>query len=334
MVVMVLIVLIPAVVFAEAKGSVGVYPNWSTMTEEERDNRSEHQKVEITVTNVVEELKAPNYIFEKASILVAEGSSDVTVMVEDGLIFNVYELVKIDNEYIYYNDTELPVTGDVEVYLPGEDDSFIIDIKDIDEYKDEDGFLPFYTYAPGCKVALTEPGEYYVDFGIEAREFTNVVVVVKDSKAEEQKSPEKEQVEAKPSGSNVLVNGEKIGFEAYNIKGNNYFKLRDIAEVVSGTEKQFDVTWYNELKVIYLQSNKEYISIGGELTEGDGKAKVGTLNTSKILKDEEKIELTAYLINDNNYFKLRDLAAEFNIGLTYDEKTQTVGIDTSIGYTE
>jgi len=44
-----------------------------------------------------------------------------------------------------------------------------------------------------------------------------------------------------PTASDVLVNGEIIAFDAYNISDSTYFKLRDIAYVLNGTEKQFEV---------------------------------------------------------------------------------------------
>ncbi|MGO4119405.1 hypothetical protein ACEQ6C_40435, partial [Rhizobium ruizarguesonis] len=50
-----------------------------------------------------------------------------------------------------------------------------------------------------------------------------------------------ETLSAAPTDSKVLVNGKTISFEAYNINGNNYFKLRDFAAAVNGTEKQFEV---------------------------------------------------------------------------------------------
>jgi hypothetical protein len=37
---------------------------------------------------------------------------------------------------------------------------------------------------------------------------------------------------ALPTASSVLVGGKATSFEAYNIEGNNYFKLRDIAKVM------------------------------------------------------------------------------------------------------
>lgn len=139
---------------------------------------------------------------------------------------------------------------------------------------------------------------------------------------------------AKPTSSKVLVNGKTVEFDAYIINNNNYFKLRDLAQAVNNTEKNFEVTWDGINKVINLISNKAYTPTGGELVKGDGKAKATTLSTSKIFKDGKEISLTAYTINGNNYFKLRDMAKAFDIGVTWNSKTNTVGIDTSISYTK
>ena len=139
---------------------------------------------------------------------------------------------------------------------------------------------------------------------------------------------------AKPIASKVLVNGTLIEFDAYTINNNNYFKLRDLAQAVNNTEKNFEVSWDGKKNAINLISNKPYTPAGGELTKGDGKAKAATLSTAKIYKDGKEVSLTAYTINGNNYFKLRDIAKAFDIGVTWDSKTNTVGIDTSISYAE
>lgn len=139
-------------------------------------------------------------------------------------------------------------------------------------------------------------------------------------------------LKATPTASKVLVNGEITSFEAYNIEGNNYFKLRDLAKAVNGTQKQFDVSWNGEKKTIDLISNKAYKVVGGEMTPGDGNEKTPVMNTSIILKDGVELPLSAYTINGNNYFKLRDIAQAFNIGVTWDEPTKTIGIDTAAGY--
>lgn len=147
------------------------------------------------------------------------------------------------------------------------------------------------------------------------------------------KTPEPVQaLKATPTSGKVLVNGKTVSFDAYTINGNNYFKLRDLAKAVNGTEKQFDVTWDGTKKTINLVSGKAYTAVGGEMTLGDGKAKTPVVNTSEILKDGALAPLGAYTINGNNYFKLRDIAQAFNIGVTWDPATKTIGIDTTIDY--
>lgn len=135
-----------------------------------------------------------------------------------------------------------------------------------------------------------------------------------------------------PTASKVIVNGSAVSFDAYTIDGNNYFKLRDIANVVTGTGKQFEVSWDGTKNAINLVSGSVYTAVGGELIKGDGIAKQATLSTSKIYKDGREVNLTAYTIKGNNFFKLRDVSQLFDIGVTWDAVANTVGIDTSISY--
>ncbi len=137
---------------------------------------------------------------------------------------------------------------------------------------------------------------------------------------------------AVPTASKVIVDGENISFDAYLINDNNYFKLRDLATVVNGTQKQFEVTWDGNKRAINLISSQAYTKVGGELTKGTGVKETPQRNTAIIYKDGVEVNLLAYTINDLNYFKLRDIAKAFDIGVTWDGVTQTVGIDTSISY--
>lgn len=139
-------------------------------------------------------------------------------------------------------------------------------------------------------------------------------------------------VTANPTSSKVIVNGKEVSFEAYGINGSNYFKLRDIAKVLSGTGKQFEVKWDGTKNVINLVSGSAYTVTGGELAAGDGKAKTAVFNSSPIYKDGVQVSLTAYTINGNNYFKLRNIGQAFDFGVTWDGAANTIRIDTSTGY--
>lgn len=139
---------------------------------------------------------------------------------------------------------------------------------------------------------------------------------------------------ARFNNSRLLVNGSLKELEAYNISGSNYFKLRDIAAVVSGTEKQFCVAWNSKEQLINLLPGMPYDAMEGDLSKGDGTDKSCTLSDSKLMVDGKVVSFTAYNINGNNYFKLRDLCKMFNIGVTWDSETSTIGIDTSVSYEE
>ena len=140
-------------------------------------------------------------------------------------------------------------------------------------------------------------------------------------------------VTAKPTASTVLVNGESVSFDAYNINDNNYFKLRDLAYALSGTEKQFEVSWEGTANAIILTSDSPYTAVGGEMTgKGEGN-KTAMPTNSKIIMDNEEVQFTAYNIEDNNYFKLRDIGAAFDFGVDWDGANNTIVIDTGKGYT-
>lgn len=233
-----------------------------------------------------------------------------------------------DNINITYNNT---------VYSDGLDKLISSIIKEINKVIIPDGPVLPRHYDSGYTLEFYKPGHYFVEI-----EFGYYYLSLSIEIAGETAEDAKENIDNKPAvnvialptASKVLVNGTEVVFEAYTINDNNYFKLRDMAKAVNGSEKQFEVMWDNDLHTINLISLKPYTAVGGEMVEGDGKTKEGILNTSPIYKDGELIELLAYNINGNNFFKLRDLAKAFDIGITWDGTTSTIGIDTSIGYSE
>ena len=141
-------------------------------------------------------------------------------------------------------------------------------------------------------------------------------------------------VTVNPTPSTVYVNGVETAFEAYNIGGSNFFKLRDLAYVLSGTEKQFEVGYDDATKAIILTSGKAYTPTGNqEMIPGDGKAKPATPTASKIYLDGDELNLTVYNIGGNNFFKLRDLMQAIDVYVGYDNATRAITLDTSKGYT-
>jgi hypothetical protein len=156
---------------------------------------------------------------------------------------------------------------------------------------------------------------------------------VKKNDTEESKPVQLETVTAKPSSSSILINGKKVEFESYNIDGFNYFKLRDIAMALKDTEKGFEVQWDNSKNAVSMTSYSSYTPVGRELsTLGSFDNKQATLSSALLYLDQQGITLKAYNIEDNNYFKLRDVAEIFDFYVGWNQEFQTINIDTSAGY--
>lgn len=140
-------------------------------------------------------------------------------------------------------------------------------------------------------------------------------------------------VTAKRTASKVLVDGEEVAFQAYNIYDNNYFKLRDLAMVLNGTDKQFSVDWDGENNAITIVAGEHYSPVGGELEASEGAGSVGgKYSTSTIYLNGTEVSLTAYTIGGNNYLKLRDVAQALDFGVGWDGKANTVLIDSRHDY--
>jgi len=134
--------------------------------------------------------------------------------------------------------------------------------------------------------------------------------------------------------SNVIIDGKQVDFDAYVINDFNYFKLRDIAYAINGTEKQFDTLWNEKERAINVLTNTPYSVAGGEMQKGANKNKTALLSDGKLYFDNIEKALTAYNIDGNTYFKLRDLAKALDIGIAWNESSQTIALETNSSYTE
>ena len=134
-------------------------------------------------------------------------------------------------------------------------------------------------------------------------------------------------ITAQVSPHQVYVDGEKANIAAYLIGGNNYYKLRDIAAILSGTDAQFDVAWNGEYNRIDLTDGKAYTPVGGELGLISPGNREAMFSTAIVFKDGMLANYTGFLIGGNNFYKLRDLGEAFDFGVSFDATTRSVLID-------
>lgn len=124
----------------------------------------------------------------------------------------------------------------------------------------------------------------------------------------------------------ICLDSRKYNTVAYNIDDNNYFKLRDIAQILNGTIKTFDIKYDASTNSIDMLSYFDYTSVGGELTAGDGETRTAFSSSAFLTLDGVPIKATCYNIDGNNYFKLRDITDVLDCRVDWEEKNQTIWI--------
>ncbi|GBF32353.1 hypothetical protein DCCM_0547 [Desulfocucumis palustris] len=132
----------------------------------------------------------------------------------------------------------------------------------------------------------------------------------------------------------VSVDGNQMTLQAYTIGGSKYFKLRDIAMALSKTRKHFDVSFNETSNEINILANSTYSEMGCEpVPSEDMESRTASLSTSKIYLNSRPYEsgCTTYNIDDNNCFRLPDLAEALDFYIA-PGTANTIEIDTSAGY--
>lgn len=124
-------------------------------------------------------------------------------------------------------------------------------------------------------------------------------------------------VTASPTVTSAVLDGKETRLPTYQIGGNNYVKLRDVAWLLNHTASRFSVNWSGD--DISLRKGESYTPVGGELITlpigtSSGKSMVGRVNI-----DDTPTTLAAYNIGDNYYFKLRTLGDKLGFQVDWDE---------------
>lgn len=177
----------------------------------------------------------------------------------------------------------------------------------------------------GTVYRLKKPGCYIMEFGRETdggfsmAAYAVDVVPAKAFSAVSKSQP-------------VIFSQTSTKMEAYNIRDNNYFKLRDICMSLTEAGFPIDVTWDGEKNAINLIKGQDYTAVGGEMTVNDGENRDAVYSGSTVYLDGEEISLKAYNIAGNNFFMLRDLCKALDIFIEWDAEAQSILVDCFCGY--
>ena len=133
-----------------------------------------------------------------------------------------------------------------------------------------------------------------------------------------------------PTPQSMQIDGEPVTPAAYNIDGFNYFKLRDLAALLTGTACEFNVIYREQTNEVELRTGVPYEPVGGELTPITGPRMVSVCRQTVTL-DGEPIDLAAYNIDGNNYFWLAELGVVLGLTVEYDEEANLILVSTQDG---
>ena len=121
-----------------------------------------------------------------------------------------------------------------------------------------------------------------------------------------------------PSAQKLILDGRTIVCRKYNIDDENFFKLRDLAYLLTGTPSAFSVEYDEARELIVIVTGAKYRPDGSELDPEPAEGSTASPTLQSIQVDGRMIGgLTAYSIDGSNYFKLRELSALLGFGVDY-----------------
>jgi len=133
---------------------------------------------------------------------------------------------------------------------------------------------------------------------------------------------------ANPSAANLILDGLAMPLSAYLIGDSHYFKLRDIAYLLNSTTRQFEVTWDSASNAIRLTTGMRYTPDGSELSLAVAGQRPFRTTPSILYLDGVSHSFSAFLIDGNNFFRLRELSDLIGFEVQWIGETRTVIINT------
>jgi len=124
--------------------------------------------------------------------------------------------------------------------------------------------------------------------------------------------------------SSTRVNDQNHNFHTFEVDGQNFIRVRDLAYMLSDTPMRFSVAWNSENRTVELRSNSPYVAVGHELTKVDPGGKTGTTAGSLIFIDERLRNFNTLNIGGETYFRLRDLASAFDFSINWNAQNQSI----------
>lgn len=137
----------------------------------------------------------------------------------------------------------------------------------------------------------------------------------------------------------VVVSNQKIAVDngsaqtltAYNIGGNNFLQLRDLAALLRNTDAAFSLSYNDSTRTATMTSGGTYRLTGLE-NAALAKYKSCVASNQSFVLDRASVYPMAYNIDGVNYVMIRDLACLMDFGVSYSDSARTLYVDTDGSY--
>lgn len=116
----------------------------------------------------------------------------------------------------------------------------------------------------------------------------------------------------------LLVYGTEQNVGVYKLDGSTYFRLRDIAALLTGTSAQFNVSYDEVGRTVVITAGEAYTVLNSDLQPLEDKSDTAVKSSQSIRINGEAAELEAFNIGGYNYFKLSELGAKLGFSVGYD----------------
>ena len=141
---------------------------------------------------------------------------------------------------------------------------------------------------------------------------------------------------ATPSSAKLKVDGKYYTLDSYTIEGNNYFKVRDIAQLMVGTSKEASVQGDASgvrigLSIDPVVDDDVYVSTGSELKRTNLKPTIATRQITENYSRNVMGRFVSYTytFDGYKYFPIRELGYLFDFDVQWDNAEKTIVIDTT-----
>ena len=124
--------------------------------------------------------------------------------------------------------------------------------------------------------------------------------------------------------THISLDGRSMQLAGFNINDNNYYKLRDIAYLLTETDKRFDIVYDTEKAAIVIQLGRSYLGEKSSYNINDIKdITIEEKQVSLYLEDKEH-QLLGYRINGSTYVKIRDIVAFLEMEIGWSNETKEI----------